>query len=85
MHFNALLYKKTPTIIVRSKSYQRKQIVAFLLHVIMGLGVALKVHLTKLISFGFVMMTSIVMLEIKKGSMQWIDCFTYNMACATRD
>jgi hypothetical protein len=58
---------------------------AFLLHVIMGFGVALEVHFPKFISYGFVMMTSIVILEIKRWSMQWIDFFTYNMACATRD
>jgi hypothetical protein len=58
---------------------------AFLLHVITGLGVALEVHLMKFINFGFVMMTSIVMLEIKRGNMQWINHFTYNMACARRD
>ncbi len=55
------------------------------LHVIMGLGVALEVHLMKFISSGFAMMISIVMLEIKRGSMQWINRFTYNMACARRD
>jgi hypothetical protein len=85
MHFNALPYKKALTFIVKSKSYQRKQIMAFFLHVIMGLSVALEVHLMKFISFGFVMMISIVMLEIKRGSEQWINRFTYNMACARRD
>jgi hypothetical protein len=77
--------KKRPPFIARPKSYRSKQIMAFLLHVIMGLGVTPKEHPTRFTCYGFIMTTLTIVLEAKGGYMQhrYANC-AYNMAYARR-
>ncbi len=58
---NAMLYKKTLAMrVVRWKSYHKKWLLAFLLHIMMVGGIASKVVFERHIDFGFVMMIWII-------------------------
>jgi hypothetical protein len=64
--------KKTLNIITKPKSFQNKQIMVFLLHVMLVIGLQPKVHQLSQISFGFVMMTLIVVWEGQARNMHLI-------------
>jgi len=71
---NAMLYKKTLAMrVVGWKSYHKKWLLAFLLHIMMVGGIASKVIFESHIDFGFVMMILIIMWEASKWSMRLID------------
>ncbi len=72
--FNAMLYKKTLAMrVVRWKSYHKKWLLAFLLHIMMVGGKASKVVFESHIDFGFVKMIWIIMWEALEQSMRLID------------
>jgi hypothetical protein len=58
--FNVGICKNTPNIIVMLKSFQRNQFLAFLLHVMLVVGVKVKLDQLRFTWFGFVTMTIIV-------------------------
>jgi uncharacterized membrane protein YhaH (DUF805 family) len=71
---NAMFYKKTLAMrVVRWKSYHKKWLLAFLLHIMMVGGIASKVVFESHINFGFVMMILIIMWEPSKQSKKLID------------
>jgi hypothetical protein len=72
--FNAMLYKKTLAMrVVMWKSYHKKWLLAFLLHIMMVGGIASKVVFESHIDFGFGMMTWIIIWEVSEQSMRLID------------
>jgi hypothetical protein len=72
--FNAMLYKKTLAMrVVRWKSYHKKWLLAFLLHIMMVGGKASKVVFESHIDFGFVKMIWIIMWEALEQSRRLID------------
>ncbi len=79
---NAMLYKKTLAMrVVRWKSYHKKWLLAFLLHIMMVGGIASKVVFESHIDFGFVMMIWIIILKVLEQSMRLIDplCLYYGL------
>jgi hypothetical protein len=82
---NALLCKKNTNIYYKAKIISKKKIMAFLLRVIMGLGVIPNEHPIRFTSYGFVMTTLTIALKVKGGYMQhrYANC-AYSMAYARR-
>jgi len=70
--FNVGICKKTPNIIVMLKSFQRNQFLAFLLHVMLVVGVEVKLDQLRFTRFGFVTMTIIVPSKTQIRSMWWV-------------
>jgi uncharacterized membrane protein YhaH (DUF805 family) len=70
---NAMLYKNTLAMrVVRWKSYHKKWLLAFLLHIMMVGGIASKVVFESHMDFSFVMMTWIIMWEVLERNMKLV-------------
>jgi hypothetical protein len=67
--FNVQRYKRTPTTIARPKLLQKEQIVAFILIVMLTIGVLLGVQQLNCTNFGFIMITKFFMSKALKRNM----------------
>jgi hypothetical protein len=78
---NVQHYKRTPSTIARKKSFQGEHNGAFLLFVMLVIGVLPKVWQSNYTSFGFVMMIEAIVLEASGESMQMEGrlCFLYGL------
>jgi hypothetical protein len=78
---NVQPYKRTPTTNVRPKLLQKEQIVAFILVVMLTIGVLLEVQQLNRTKFGFIMITKFFMSKTLKRNMQLTcqSCLQYGL------